>query len=236
MDSLEYHVRDKLANFEEIISTQSSRIQQLEEELAKKSDNTSQVTQQQAESHDPMLAEHCTKLAEPSLPLDMMYCKNTDGVLLWKITEVERQMREAISGQTPSIYSQPFFTSANGYKMCARLFLNGDGAGGRTHLSLFVAVMRGEYDSLLPWPFQQKVTLVLIDQDHGHHISDTFIPDPSSHSWQRPQSQKNIATGCPKFVPLAILNHEGYIKDDVMFIKVVVDSAIIYTNQMDQDW
>jgi hypothetical protein len=43
----------------------------------------------------------------------------------------------------------------------------------RTHLSLFFVVMRSEYDALLPWPFHQKVTLLLLDQDKGaRHISD----------------------------------------------------------------
>lgn len=45
-------------------------------------------------------------------------------------------------------------------KMCARVYLNGDGMGKGTHLSLFFVVMRGEYDALLPWPFKQKVPLL----------------------------------------------------------------------------
>jgi hypothetical protein len=37
------------------------------------------------------------------------------------------------------------------------LYLNGDGSGKKTHLSLFIVIMRGEYDALLPWPFRNKV-------------------------------------------------------------------------------
>ena len=47
-----------------------------------------------------------------------------------------------------------------GYKMCARLYLNGDGMGKGTHVSLFFVVMRGAYDALLKWPFRQKVLIV----------------------------------------------------------------------------
>jgi len=43
--------------------------------------------------------------------------------------------------------------------MCARLYLNGDGMGKGTHVSLFFVVMRGAYDALLKWPFRQKVCL-----------------------------------------------------------------------------
>lgn len=54
-----------------------------------------------------------------------------------------------------------FYTSKYGYKMCLRIYLNGDGTGRGTHLSLFFVVMRGHSDALLKWPFNQKVTLSL---------------------------------------------------------------------------
>ena len=79
------------------------------------------------------------------------------GVLVWKIRDYHRRRAEAVSGKTLSLYSQPFYTSRYGYKMCARIYLNGDGMGKGTHMSLFFVVMKGEYDALLPWPFRQKV-------------------------------------------------------------------------------
>lgn len=50
-----------------------------------------------------------------------------------------------------------FYTSKYGYKMCLRVYLNGDGTGRGTHLSLFFVVMKGPNDALLRWPFNQKV-------------------------------------------------------------------------------
>lgn len=41
--------------------------------------------------------------------------------------------------------------------MCLRIYLNGDGTGRGTHLSLFFVVMKGPHDALLRWPFNQKV-------------------------------------------------------------------------------
>lgn len=41
--------------------------------------------------------------------------------------------------------------------MCLRVYLNGDGTGRGTHLSLFFVVMKGPHDALLRWPFNQKV-------------------------------------------------------------------------------
>lgn len=51
-----------------------------------------------------------------------------------------------------------FYTAKYGYKLCLRLYLNGDGTGKKTHLSLFIVIMKGEYDALLPWPFRNKVS------------------------------------------------------------------------------
>lgn len=41
--------------------------------------------------------------------------------------------------------------------MCLRIYLDGDGTGRGTHLSLFFVVMKGPNDALLRWPFNQKV-------------------------------------------------------------------------------
>lgn len=97
--------------------------------------------------------------------------------------------------------------------------------GKGTHLSLFFVLMRGEYDSLLPWPFQHKVTLLFVNQDNRRHITDSFRPDPTSSSFMRPRSELNIATGCPLFVPLVDLDSGGYIQDDCMYIKIVVNTS-----------
>ena len=151
-----------------------------------------------------------------------------NGTLLWKITNVDQRIQDAKSGKQTSFYSQPFYTDKYGYKMCARIYLNGDGNGRNTHLSLFFVILRGEYDALLKWPFRQKVTFILIDQsmsESKENVYDAFRPDPNSSSFRQPVSEMNVASGLPVFCPLGKLmstDHE-YIKDNTMFIKIVVD-------------
>jgi len=55
-------------------------------------------------------------------------------------------------------------TCISGYKLFARAFMDGDGSGKSTHLSLYFVVARGNFDALLRWPFNQRVTMTLIDQ------------------------------------------------------------------------
>ncbi|XP_068735287.1 TNF receptor-associated factor 1-like [Montipora capricornis] len=146
-----------------------------------------------------------------------------DGVLIWKITHVSAKIYDSYREPEKSFYSPPFCTSRHGYKMCARIYLNGDGMGKGTHISLFFVIMRGEYDALLRWPFRQKVTFMLLDHNNVEHAIDAFRPDPNSSSFQRPKRESNIASGCPLFFPLSDLNKHTYVKDDTMFIKVIVD-------------
>ena len=150
---------------------------------------------------------------------------STDGTLMWKISNFAQQRQDAVSGRRTSFYSPSFYTSRYGYKMCARIYLNGDGMGRATHILLFFVLMRSEYDALLRWPFRQKVTMVILDQDNVEHVIDAFRPDPNSPSFQRPRREINIASGCPLFCPLTELEKHGYERDDVMFVKVIVDSS-----------
>ncbi|CAF3915268.1 unnamed protein product [Rotaria sp. Silwood1] len=138
----------------------------------------------------------------------------------------ESLQSDAQSERQTSIYSPPFYSSPTGYKMRARLYLNGDGNARRTHMSLFFVLMRSLNDPILKFPFNYKVTFCMYDQTPAQrHIIDSFRPDIRSNSFQRPRSDMNIASGIPKFFPLAMIQQEGnpYVRDDTMFIKVMVD-------------
>ena len=125
-----------------------------------------------------------------------------------------------------SLYSVPFYTGRHGYKMCARVYLNGDGLGKGTHLSFFFVVMKGPFDALLPWPFKQRVSLAIVNQAGKKDVTDTFCPDPQSSSFQRPmQKEMNVASGCPMFIRKEHLLNGGFVKDDSIFLRVVVDTT-----------
>jgi len=150
-----------------------------------------------------------------------------NGEFLWCVPEVHQKIQDAKNGLITSIYSPPFYTGRNGYKMCIRAYLNGDGSGKGTHLSIFFVLMKGEYDPLLKWPFKAKVSLILVDQDHKRNLIYSFKPDPYSSSFQRPKIDMNVASGFPKFAKLSIFNNPSYVKDNVMYIKAIVDVSDI---------
>ena len=144
-----------------------------------------------------------------------------DGQLTWRITEYNRKRREAVYGRKASFYSPCFYTSPDGYKMCARIYLNGDGMGRGTHISLFFVALPGDYDAILHWPFRPRVTFMLIDQDNAEHVINA-----SSLSFERPRRETNIANiGCPTFCSIEELNDRAYVREDTMFFKIIVDTS-----------
>ncbi|XP_069791208.1 TNF receptor-associated factor 2-like isoform X2 [Narcine bancroftii] len=163
-------------------------------------------------------------IADLEMKLQILEFSTYNGIFIWKISNFNRRWQDAKSNRSPAIFSPAFYTSKYGYKMCLRIYLNGDGVGRGSHLSLFFVVMKGNYDGLLRWPFRQKVTLMLLDQTNHEHLIDAFRPDVSSSSFQRPVSEMNIASGCPLFCPLNKLEGKNnYLRDDTIFIKIIVD-------------
>ncbi|XP_067057984.1 TNF receptor-associated factor 2-like [Acropora muricata] len=185
----------------------------------------SRRSEQRRESIEHTLVLRNVTLADLEEYVKKQVFLSYDGQLTWKISEYARKRSEAVNGQKVSFYSPSFYTSRYGFKMCARIYLNGDGMGRGTHISLFFVVMRGEYDAILRWPFRQRVTFMLLDQDNVEHVIDAFTPDPNSSSFQRPRRQTNIASGCPMFCSIEELNNHAYVRDDTMFFKIIVDTS-----------
>ena len=148
-----------------------------------------------------------------------------NGELTWAIRNVNNRIQDAMLGRMVRLFSPPFYTKPDGYKMCVILYLNGRGAGEGTHLSVFFALMKGEYDALQHWPFEHTVNLILVDQDKKEDIARSFNPTGPDNPLTRPSGthELNTISGFTKFAPFSILGDPRYVKDDVMFIKTTVN-------------
>lgn len=152
-----------------------------------------------------------------------MHNASYNGTLLWKISDVHTKVREAEMGNETSFFSDPFYTESTGYKLCARIFMNGDAACRYSHVSIFLVIMKGDFDACLPWPFVAKVTFTLIDQSGcRQHLNMSFRAD-MSNSFKRPTSSMNIGSGCPNFFEKTHLMSNKYVVDDKMFVHIRVE-------------
>ena len=142
--------------------------------------------------------------------------------LTWPITNFSSKLNLAKQDRTYYLHSPSFYTSESGYKMRVRLYPNGDGMGRGTHVSIFFQIMEGPYDGILEWPFNKRVYFQILDHNGVKQFIDAFRPDLASISFQRPRRGPNISTGCPLFVALKDLENHPCLKDDTLFVKVIV--------------
>ena len=174
-----------------------------------------------------VLQENITEInrtyEEVSLTLQTLQATSYDGKYVWKIPDIIRRRRDAVMGKTVSLYSAPFYTDRFGYKLCLRVYLDGDGSGKGRYISFFLTIMKGEYDALLEWPFHYMVSMSLINQKGDSNIMQSFKPNPNSASFHRPKSEMNVASGCPKFAALSVLDNPEFIADDTAFFQCIIN-------------
>ena len=115
-------------------------------------------------------------------------------------------------------YSPPFYTHLGGYRMCLKVYANGNkkGKGIHVHVTVAVCLMRGEFDDLLKWPFRGDVTVQLKKTDLPHY--QKIIPlndDIPNECFCKPTKERNDdGWGYTQYISHADLYAGGYLKDD----------------------
>ena len=162
-------------------------------------------------------------IADMDLKIQLQENKTLNGELIWKIDKVDFRMAQARSGKVVALHSAPCYTKQYEYKYCTRLYLQGDGMGRSTHVSLFFVVMKSEYDQLLNWPMQKRITFELINHvNQAESVIESFVSNPRSSSFQRPTNNMNVASGCPMFISIERFLTGGFVVDNCAYIKTIV--------------
>ena len=151
-------------------------------------------------------------------------------VIVWKIINFSEIFRQAKTGETRKVDGVPFYTESYGYKLKVRIYPNGYGTSTNTDLSVFIVVMKGEYDAILPWPFKKKIKMTLIDQQEDsaerENVTDFIkgINPGYSTALRRPiHGNENRGIGIVQFISHRILSSRRYLVDDTLFLQVEVD-------------
>ena len=152
-----------------------------------------------------------------------------NGVYIWKIKDFFRLRNEATQGRITALHSTGFYCSVYGYKICIRINLNGVDSGFATHISLFIHFMKGEYDDILEWPFQGRITLAILDQNDDFEkrvdISETLEANPELAAFQRPMTSRNHkGFGYIEFASISQIENSTYIKNDTLFVRACISS------------
>jgi len=121
------------------------------------------------------------------------------------------------------IYSSPCYIFPGGYSMAVNIIPNGDKEGSGTHVSVFAFIKKGEYDRTLHWPFQGKITFILLNQleDDNHYSKMIAVTEEDN-------SMVGDDWGFYTFIPHTELGHDPvkntqYLKDDTLYFRVFVE-------------
>ena len=141
----------------------------------------------------------------------------------WRIDGFSEVLRKAKSGEETKLQSSPFYRY--GYKCKIGIYPNGFDSAENTHLTVYLVIMKGEYDATLTWPFHKKMTCTLIDQQENEHNRENIVKsiatlDLKHSSFARPVEKQNSGWGFHHFVSHEKLQRRRYIVDDTIFVQV----------------
>ena len=103
-------------------------------------------------------------------------------------------------------FSPAFYTHSCGYKMQLRVDANGTQDGENTHTSVFVYLMKGDFDDELSWPFRGQVTVRILNQleDSNHYERVIDFPkgtNPLSVDRVMVGGRVKVGHGFSQFIP-----------------------------------
>ena len=149
-----------------------------------------------------------------------------NGTFLWKIHDFNQVFKQSKVGNKERVESVIPQTATYGYNLKLRIYPNGCGSYSNTHLSVFIVVMKGEYDDALAWPFSKRVRVTLIDQqddeDKRENISSFITPELNPAHFFRPKEKENKGWGISGYISHEKLRSRKYIVDDNLFLQVEI--------------
>lgn len=150
--------------------------------------------------------------------------------LCWKINGIGKILSQACAkgGKQTVLESAPFYSTQYGYKLKLSVYPEGDKTHKNTYLSVFLVLIEGEFDAVLPWPFHQKISFTLVDQQEESQekkdIVMEFTTDPSLESCAKPTKEEKPGLGITRFISHKNLKTRHYIHNDSLFLQVAIRS------------
>ena len=119
-------------------------------------------------------------------------------------------------------YSPAFYSSERGYKMCLSVYPNGTLHGRGTHVSVYLHLMRGEYDSYVRWPLLGGFEFEFINHNGplnlGHKLN---VSSPLNRLTNCDISGGYGLAQCLPHSFLEMKKKRQYIKDDCLHIRML---------------
>lgn len=210
----------KLNNTEDKLNKTEDELNNTKDKLKKKEDKSNNT--------EALLNETRFELENAMELLKLSSIKH-NNVFPWRIDSFSEFFIEAKNGRKQKIQSDPFYTKTEtgsfGYKLRVGIYPNRLGDYKNTHLSVIVAVTKGEYDAILRWLFNKTMNSTLIDQqddpDQRENVTREIVAKKIP-SFARPETEENTGWGIHNFISHLKLHSRRYIVADTLFLQVEI--------------
>ncbi len=169
-----------------------------------------------------MGAAHAPQVVQQPLPR-----QEPEPTYTWKIANFTRKLAQAKSENDYGVIHSEHFFSSHGYKMKLQVELNEAPRGYAGYMGVYLKLMKSDRDADLPWPFTKRSTFVLVDQENDlrqrQNVEKALVPE-GQEVLKRPRQRENGSLGYQNFVKHSTLRGRQYIKNDTVYIKILVDA------------
>ena len=200
-------------------------------------------TRGQSDETRAQLDETRAQLAETQAKLSRLSVEDGGKTrFIWKIKSFRESLRLVKEGVKERIESDPFYTGRYGYKLKVfaqwRCHFLGLASSKRpiyidTDFLTGIVLMEGEYDDMLPWPFNKKITFTIIDQNKDlkerQNMTDSLSPRSPEYfndmifSVRPGEKMKEVKSKLRVLTTHKILERRRYIVNNTLFLQVDVE-------------
>jgi len=233
---LEGRLRAKEEEIEALKKYQEKQIKEVTDGSKEVVKQFKELTQQLEEKIDVLIkVQNCAIQKDPatwSLLLNMLATASKSGKqtlpVIIKMNQFQKKKNSGIKNDW--WYSNGFYISEEGYKICLGVVANGYGIAAGSHVSAYIFLMKGEYDDKLQWPKQYSTLTIqllnqLADNHHSKLLNCIFDGKAETKSSLRVTyaaiSNWGISSS-PKFMQHSELSsdHYQFLKDDCLYFRV----------------
>lgn len=151
--------------------------------------------------------------------LASMCLRNCNGIYMWSLKSFQEKLTAMINDPLKMFYSPGFYTSSNGYKICARINISSKDSD---YLSLLLHIMKSENDDFLDWPFNGTMHFVLVHpQNSEKNIREITSSRPDLEAFRKPICELNKRSfGYTEFVRVCDISN--FLQNDSLIFRIEV--------------
>ncbi|XP_031837033.1 TNF receptor-associated factor 6 isoform X3 [Nomia melanderi] len=148
-----------------------------------------------------------------------MFLRSCNGVYIWRLHSFHEKLESMMTDSLKMFYSPGFYTSPNGYKICARINISSKDP---EFLSVLLHIMKSENDDGLDWPFNGIMHFILV---HPHNqekdIREITSSKPDLEAFRKPICELNKRSfGYTEFVRVRDL--PDFLQNDCLIFRIEV--------------